>query len=214
MSDGDALLRAILEYPAEDTPRLVYADWLQENGDEEQAEFIRVQVGLSHRVPLLPEGDPERDGEYNLWERLRSGMLDSALPCLNSLGIFPYWIPSVGQSRCGVYVRGFVSEICLPLAAFMKHAPALFAAHPIERVTLTDRESRMDFPYDEFPWFTWFPVREIWVQSERWDVPIALAGRKTLIRFNKSEDADAWLSARCVAYGRKLAGLSKMHTAA
>lgn len=30
MSDGDALLRAILAHPEEDTPRLVYADWLDE----------------------------------------------------------------------------------------------------------------------------------------------------------------------------------------
>ncbi len=32
MSDGEALLKAILEQPDDDTPRLVYADWLQENG--------------------------------------------------------------------------------------------------------------------------------------------------------------------------------------
>src|SRR5258708_34922191 len=28
----------------DDTPRLVYADWLTENGQDERAEFIRVQV--------------------------------------------------------------------------------------------------------------------------------------------------------------------------
>ena len=28
----------------DDTPRLVYADWLEENGQDERAEFIRVQV--------------------------------------------------------------------------------------------------------------------------------------------------------------------------
>src|SRR5262245_3568916 len=31
-SDGEALFRAICEQPWEDTPRLAYADWLQENG--------------------------------------------------------------------------------------------------------------------------------------------------------------------------------------
>ena len=44
---GAALLKAIIANPDEDTPRLVYADWLQENGDDERAEFIRVQVQLS-----------------------------------------------------------------------------------------------------------------------------------------------------------------------
>ena len=28
----------------DDTPRLVFADWLMENGQDERAEFIRVQV--------------------------------------------------------------------------------------------------------------------------------------------------------------------------
>ena len=33
MDDGDALYRAILAHPGEDTPRLAYADWLQEHGE-------------------------------------------------------------------------------------------------------------------------------------------------------------------------------------
>jgi uncharacterized protein (TIGR02996 family) len=38
-----ALLAAIHAEPRDDTPRLVYADWLQEHGQEEYAEFIRLQ---------------------------------------------------------------------------------------------------------------------------------------------------------------------------
>ena len=34
MNEREALLRAICEHPDEDTPRLVFADWLQENGDD------------------------------------------------------------------------------------------------------------------------------------------------------------------------------------
>jgi uncharacterized protein (TIGR02996 family) len=41
-----ALLAAIVAEPDDDTPRLVYADWLQEHGDEEQAEFIRESIRL------------------------------------------------------------------------------------------------------------------------------------------------------------------------
>lgn len=43
MSDEKALLAAIWEHPHDDTPRLVYADWLQEHDQPERAEFIRVQ---------------------------------------------------------------------------------------------------------------------------------------------------------------------------
>lgn len=56
MTDGEALLKAILAHPEEDTPRLVYADWLQENGQEERAEFIRLQikiVALERDMPPL-----------------------------------------------------------------------------------------------------------------------------------------------------------------
>jgi uncharacterized protein (TIGR02996 family) len=52
MTERDALLRAVCENPDDDTPRLVYADWLQENGskhDRARAEFIRVQCELAHR---------------------------------------------------------------------------------------------------------------------------------------------------------------------
>lgn len=48
MNDGDALVRAILANPGEDTPRLVYADWIEENfGHHPRAEFIRVQIELN-----------------------------------------------------------------------------------------------------------------------------------------------------------------------
>ncbi|MBA4188559.1 MAG: hypothetical protein C0467_11185 [Planctomycetaceae bacterium] len=60
MSDEKALLAAIWAQPHEDTPRLVYADWLQENGGPAQlarAEFIRVQCELE----LLPTYDPRYD---------------------------------------------------------------------------------------------------------------------------------------------------------
>jgi uncharacterized protein (TIGR02996 family) len=47
MSEEAALLRAIYANPDDDTPRLVYADWLDEHGQPERAEFIRVQVELA-----------------------------------------------------------------------------------------------------------------------------------------------------------------------
>jgi uncharacterized protein (TIGR02996 family) len=56
MSDETALLAAIRANPDEDTPRLVYADWLQEHSQPERAEFIRLQCAAAR----LPEGDVER----------------------------------------------------------------------------------------------------------------------------------------------------------
>src|SRR4051812_6366435 len=47
MPDDDAFLRAIIDNPDDDLPRLVYADWLDEHGDPDRAEFIRLQCTLS-----------------------------------------------------------------------------------------------------------------------------------------------------------------------
>src|SRR5687768_543816 len=44
-------VEAIRAAPAEDAPRLVYADWLEENGDPDRAAFIRTQCELARWVP-------------------------------------------------------------------------------------------------------------------------------------------------------------------
>jgi uncharacterized protein (TIGR02996 family) len=49
MSDAPALLAAIRAAPDDDAPRLIYADWLDEHGQPERAEFIRVQCELARR---------------------------------------------------------------------------------------------------------------------------------------------------------------------
>src|SRR5262249_58169856 len=56
MSLEDAFLADILEHADDDTPRLVYADWLDEHGQPERAEFIRVQCELER----IPQDDPRR----------------------------------------------------------------------------------------------------------------------------------------------------------
>lgn len=47
MTERAAMLLAIQADPGDDTPRLAFADWLQENGEPERAEFIRVQCELA-----------------------------------------------------------------------------------------------------------------------------------------------------------------------
>ena len=48
---GDALLADILASPDDDTPRLVYADWLMDNGDPLRGEFIALQCQLAREEP-------------------------------------------------------------------------------------------------------------------------------------------------------------------
>ncbi|WP_439622318.1 TIGR02996 domain-containing protein [Gemmata sp.] len=55
MTDGDALYRAVVAHPDDDTPRLVYADWLEEHDRGEEAEFVRLGCRLESAAPDHPE---------------------------------------------------------------------------------------------------------------------------------------------------------------
>src|SRR5690348_10440338 len=47
MTHEEAFLASILENPDDDAPRLIYADWLDEQGRHDRAEFIRIQCELA-----------------------------------------------------------------------------------------------------------------------------------------------------------------------
>jgi uncharacterized protein (TIGR02996 family) len=47
VTEREALDRAVLEHPEDDVPRLAMASWLDDNGEQDRAEFVRVQVELS-----------------------------------------------------------------------------------------------------------------------------------------------------------------------
>jgi uncharacterized protein (TIGR02996 family) len=103
-SDEAALLAAIAAHPEEDTPRLAYADLLDETGRHERAEFIRAQVGAARLT--RPEncvcgyrGSPVCDPCVE-WGRLtnRSTALLAThgrgwckVPCANPLCRGGYW---------------------------------------------------------------------------------------------------------------------------
>src|SRR5262245_29236403 len=51
-----AFLEAIAAEPADDAPRLIFADWLDEHGEPERAAFIRLQCEAAR----LPAWEPRR----------------------------------------------------------------------------------------------------------------------------------------------------------
>jgi len=60
MSDRKGLLRDVIDEPDDDAPRLVLADWFEENGEPDRAEFIRLQIGLARE-------DVEQADEPGRW---------------------------------------------------------------------------------------------------------------------------------------------------
>jgi uncharacterized protein (TIGR02996 family) len=115
----DPFVRAIIASPYDDLPRLIAADWLEERGQVERAEFIRVQVARSNGSDVSFE---TRQREGRLW-------IDHA-----STGPNP-WFPGIAHATGGpkdefrfqffnrggaaVVSRGFISRIECTLAQFM-----------------------------------------------------------------------------------------------
>lgn len=142
MTNGEALRRAVLADPEDDTVRLAYADYLQEQGEGEQARLIRCQVKRGTGCNSVP------------WDMPRLRVRRWFAPWWTNRSIWsfhnPQWdlivsrVRSLSEqgsmSNCFFVRRGFMDEIRLPLAAFMGHAEAIFRSHPVTRVVLTDRE--------------------------------------------------------------------------
>jgi len=118
MSIAEALLAAIREAPEDDLPRLAYADWLEENGDPQRAEFIHVQIERAN----LPDGD-ERDAGLAGRERdlLRAGR-----------GQWLRGLPEIGGIEWGEFSRGFVGSVrAESVDAFEKAEAAIRATIPL-----------------------------------------------------------------------------------
>jgi uncharacterized protein (TIGR02996 family) len=98
VTDGDALLAAIRAHPDEDTPRLVYADWLDENGSPARARFIRDMI------------DPEKKRRSHITMEhiaVRMGLPSLTVADARSWGFWP-WADSRFTVRYRVGDRSFV----------------------------------------------------------------------------------------------------------
>jgi uncharacterized protein (TIGR02996 family) len=151
-SDGDALLRAICEHPFDDTPRLAYADWLEENGRPERAEFIRVQIELARL--------PERE-RWDSALRKRSKELEAELDRLSRSGArlnqaSPWWhdLPHPeGVCWCIHTERGFGHDVIFSdIGAVRAHAEAVFAASPISNVEVEGMTAKAVAELVARPW--------------------------------------------------------------
>jgi uncharacterized protein (TIGR02996 family) len=115
MTDGSAILRAILDNPDDDAPRLIYADWLDENGDADRAAFIRAQIKLAR----LPQDDPDRDRvvqtERTLWKANRDA--------------WKAWVPK--WAHVDRFHRGFLEEVRCDAEDFIAHSDEIRSRTPL-----------------------------------------------------------------------------------
>jgi uncharacterized protein (TIGR02996 family) len=118
----------------EDTPRLVYADWLAENGQDERAEFIRVQIERARR----PAWDAAQ---------VRLRLREQELLKLHG----EEWLaelPSIEGAKWEGFRRGIVAEVSFAsFKAMRQSAHACRAVAPVEAITVRwprRREAALD----------------------------------------------------------------------
>jgi uncharacterized protein (TIGR02996 family) len=129
----DAFLQDVVEHPEDDAPRLVYSDWLEENGRPERAEFIRAGCAMEKLSPADPERDKlaKRSAEIekkHAKEWIRPLKAALGLPRCKQLG-----------RRGWTFRRGFVERLSLtPMrVGFLTAAHEFLRRTPVRDLTLT-----------------------------------------------------------------------------
>lgn len=125
--EAEGFLARIREVPDDDGPRLIYADWLDEQGDP-RGEFIRVQLALAR----LSGSD-----------RRRPGLLRAERELLGRYGA-RWAAPFRGLATGPVFRRGFVDEVKVTARQFLARGATLFAVWPFRRLYLLDLGGHLD----------------------------------------------------------------------
>ncbi len=127
MTEEEILLKALLEAPDDDAPRLAYAQWFDDRGTpppDPRGAFIRVQI---ERVVLGQGGDQSVRNDLAYREEKLMTAYRAA------------WAGSIGPLVDAYeFDRGFIELVTLSAGDFLARAPVLFAAAPIRHLNLTD----------------------------------------------------------------------------
>ncbi|HKB04002.1 MAG TPA: TIGR02996 domain-containing protein [Gemmataceae bacterium] len=115
MSDRDDLLRAVLAAPEDDAPRLIYADWLDEHGHPERAEFVRLQCAMDRIPPKTGRWRPLHERTARLEREWRATWAGAALKKVLNIE----------------FRRGFVDRVRLTVEQFLASAEDLFGLEPL-----------------------------------------------------------------------------------
>ncbi|QVL31627.1 TIGR02996 domain-containing protein [Telmatocola sphagniphila] len=224
MSDRAAFVRTICEYPDDVAPRLVYADWLDEQGPDERgrdflSDFIRLQcaepehehfaIGFSetdpnsaHNVPHI-FAEKHWNGEESMtWRGIHPIVLGHKpkTPWLIYAVIdFQHWKildPNLGGRI--TYRRGFIEELFMPASRFVGCCASIFAKHPIRKVRVNVN------PIIGTDGHVYLPQKlPDEIQDRIADRLHPLASTDMLIE----EIVVEIISEECVRYGRRKAGL-------
>jgi uncharacterized protein (TIGR02996 family) len=130
--NADAFLAEIVGNPDDDNVRLVFADWLEDQGDTDRAAFVRAQVRLAHfdwrAMPATVERFPGERGTLQrqvdgLWRRHKDE-----------------WLAELPQAvrRVVRFQRGFVEVLGGSPSHVLKVTRRFWATHPIRELDISN----------------------------------------------------------------------------
>ena len=137
MTDHAAFIAAIKAAPDDDAPRLIFADWLDERGESERAEFIRVQCELARHPVVVRDLVPLRRREQTLMGLNLTDWFSAA--CYGGYVFLnqPPHSTSPADAPFAVIRRGFIHSVTCTAADWLQHGDAILAEHPVREVRLT-----------------------------------------------------------------------------
>jgi uncharacterized protein (TIGR02996 family) len=190
----DDFLAAIRADPADDLPRLQYADWLQEEGgDPARGEFIRCQCALASSQQLagllgLHQRASELFGRHwREWLGLESPQLraithkdgcDGTNLFVGTRKLMVSGVVEANVSSTGLddgppflftFHRGFLVAATLTWECFQRYVPGLVRQHPLGHASLVLTEPIWHDNSNAFSW--WF----FGATGSTYDLPSALA---------------------------------------
>src|SRR5262249_44707209 len=134
MTESD-FLAAICAAPEDDDVRLVYADWLEEQGESLQAEYVRAEVEVSK---IRDEHDTRRHFLFDRAQELDRLHSDSWRQRLAE------YLPDHLRSWCWSdlqFARGLPGWVDAEVSRFAQDAEALMRVFPITSANLRVREA-------------------------------------------------------------------------
>ena len=146
MPAHDELLRRVIAAPDDDTPRLAYADWAEDAGDVQRAEFIRLQCRLARMSAADPQFAELQQREAELLAQF-AGL----------------WALELGNSVSQwAYRRGFVDAVEMCLETSRDEIVALLQKAPIKRLRDISQFCDLQGVVDALPDLAGLEGLELW----------------------------------------------------
>lgn len=188
---GYALINAIINKPDDDAPRLIYADWLEENERQDRAAYIREMVAKPSFIDV-------RDTSECPW-------------------IHERWFVS-DESSAFEWNRGFIKGIRCSQLDWIVNGPNYVRKHPIQYVRLIDVRPAIDVIYhpsidvineaNKLEWwltpsidkhaYSDFDMKFIRIKDES----VKMINGFMYVPFSNISDSYEWISRRCIEWAK------------